>query len=101
MLGIIGATVASVTFTPTGVVVGLRRRRSKPVCPCGGKSKATYDRSAAMAASRSGRLEAVVGGRDPPCRLPGVRAGAHRSRAVGSSGVRHTRDVQDLVAFMA
>ena len=45
MLGIVGATVASVTFTPTGVVVGLRRRRSKPVCPCGRKSKATYDRS--------------------------------------------------------
>src|SRR5215207_5483815 len=100
MLGIIGATVASVTFTPTGVVVGLRRRRSKPVCPCGGKSKATYDRSAAMAASRSGRLEAVVGGRDPPCRLPGVRAGTEVV-PWARPGVRHTRDVQDLVAFMA
>ena len=45
MLGIVGATVASVTFTPTGIVVGLRRRRSKLVCPCGWKTRAIYDRS--------------------------------------------------------
>src|SRR5438552_8931786 len=44
MLGIVGATVASVTFTPTGIVVGLRRRRSKLVCPCGWKTRAVYDR---------------------------------------------------------
>jgi hypothetical protein len=35
MLGIVGAVVASVMFTPTGIVVGLRRRRARLVCPCG------------------------------------------------------------------
>jgi hypothetical protein len=45
LLGIVGATVASVTFTPTGTVVGLRRRRAKLQCPCGWKTWAVYDRS--------------------------------------------------------
>ncbi len=44
ILGIVGATVAAVTFTPAGIVVGLRRRRSKLVCPCGSKTWAVYDR---------------------------------------------------------
>jgi transposase len=45
ILGIVGATVASVIFTPEGTVVGLRRRRTKLVCPCGWKTGAVYDRS--------------------------------------------------------
>jgi transposase len=102
MLGIVGATVASVTFTPTGVVVGLRRRRSKPVCPCGRKSKATYDRSVRrwrhldLAGSKLW-LEAEI--RRVDCRA----CGRVRTEVVpwARPGARHTRDVQDLVAFMA
>ena len=45
MLAIVGASVASVTFAPEGVVVGLRLRRRRPVCPCGWKGRAIYDRS--------------------------------------------------------
>lgn len=45
LLAIPGAVVASVTFTPAGVVVGVRHRRRRPVCPCGWKGRATYDRS--------------------------------------------------------
>lgn len=37
MLSIPSATVASVEFTPDGVIVGLRRRNGRPVCPCGWK----------------------------------------------------------------
>ncbi|MBW3557983.1 MAG: transposase family protein, partial [Actinobacteria bacterium] len=44
MLGIVGASVASVSFAPEGVVVGLRRRRRRPVCPCGWKGRGIYDR---------------------------------------------------------
>jgi hypothetical protein len=33
MLGLFGASVATVTFTPEGIVVGLRRRRTKHRCP--------------------------------------------------------------------
>ena len=45
MLGIVGASVQRVTFTPDGIVVGLRRRRAKYRCPCGWKTRAIYDRS--------------------------------------------------------
>jgi transposase len=45
MLAIPGATVASVTFTPEGVVVALRRRFRKLTCPCGSTTRAVYDSS--------------------------------------------------------
>ena len=45
MLAIPGATVADVTFTPEGVVVGLRRRAKVLACPCGFRTRATYDSS--------------------------------------------------------
>lgn len=45
MLSIPGATVAWVEFTPEGVVVGLRRRKGRPRCPCGWKGSGAYDTS--------------------------------------------------------
>ena len=45
MLAISGASVASVTFASEGIVVGLRRRRSKHRCPCGWRTWSTYDHS--------------------------------------------------------
>lgn len=45
MLGLTGASVAAVTFTPDGLVVGLRRRPGRPVCPCGRRGSGVYDRS--------------------------------------------------------
>lgn len=102
MLGIVGATVASVTFTPVGVVVGLRRRRTNLVCPCGWTTRAVYDRSTRrwrhldLAGSKLW-LEAEI--RRLDCR----RCGRVRTEVVpwARPGARHTRDVQDLVAFMA
>jgi len=44
ILGIAGATVVGVTFTPEGIVVDLRRRRRKLVCPCGWKTWAVHGR---------------------------------------------------------
>ena len=102
MLGIVGATVASVTFTPAGIVVGLRRRRTKLVCPCGWMTRATYDRSTRrwrhldLAGSKLW-LEAEI--RRIDCRA----CGRVRTEVVpwARPGARHTRDLQDLVAFMA
>jgi len=37
--------VASVEFTPEGVLVGLRRRRGCPRCPCGWRGTGAYDSS--------------------------------------------------------
>ncbi len=102
MLGIVGAVVASVTFTPTGIVVGLRRRRARLVCPCGWKTWAVYDRSVRrwrhldLAGSKLW-LETEI--RRLACR----RCGRVRTEEVpwARPGARHTRDLQDVVAFMA
>ncbi len=102
MLAIVGASVASVTFAPEGIVVGLRRRRRRPVCPCGWKGRGTYDRRVRrwrhldLAGTRCW-LEAEV--RRLECR----RCARVRTEEVpwARPGARHSRDLQDVVAFMA
>jgi hypothetical protein len=77
ILGIVGAPVVAVTFTPAGIVVGLRRRRTKLVCPCGWKTRAVDDRSTRRWRHLdSGRVEAVVGDRGRPPAVPALPAGA-------------------------
>lgn len=102
MLGIVGATVASVTFTPEGIVVGLRRRRGKLVCPCGWKTRSVHDRSTRrwrhldLGACRLW-VEAEI--RRLRCR----RCGRVRTEVVpwARPRARHTRDFQDVVAWLA
>ena len=102
ILGLVGATVASVRFTPEGIVVGLRRRRGKLVCPCGWKTRAVHDRSTRrwrhldLGASRLW-LEAEI--RRLRCR----RCGRVRTEVVpwARPNARHTRDFQDVVAWLA
>jgi transposase len=102
MLGIVGATVASVSFTPEGIVVGLRRRRGKLVCPCGWKTRSVHDRSTRrwrhldLGACRLW-LEAEI--RRLRCR----RCGRVRTEVVpwARPRARHTRDFQDVVAWLA
>ena len=102
MLGLVGASVASVTFTPEGIVIGLRRRRVKHRCPCGWRTWAIYDRSRRrwrhldLGATRC-FLEAEIARID--CR----RCGRVRTEEVpwARPGARHTRDLQDLVAWLA
>jgi transposase len=102
MLAVPGATVAGVAFTPQGVVVTLRRRARRLRCPCGYSSGATYDRSV-----RRWRhldlgvcklhLEAEIR------RLRCPRCQRVRTEEVpwARPGARLTRDLEDLVAFMA
>lgn len=102
MLAVPGAWVASVCFAPEGVIVELRRRRRRPICPCGWKGRSVHDRS-----TRRWRhldlgavklfLKAEIRRIDCP-RCDRVRTEAvdwARPRA------RHTRDFEDVVAWLA
>jgi hypothetical protein len=40
-----GASVRTVAFTGQGIVIGLRRRRRRLLCPCGATTRARYDTS--------------------------------------------------------
>jgi len=97
------ASVRSVEFTDTGLVLGLRRsRRRKLVCPCGAKTWSRYDTSRRRwrhlnFGSTRVFLEADVFRLDcRACRrvrteqVPWARAGA-----------RHTRDFEDVVGWLA
>lgn len=102
MLSISGATVASVEFTPEGVVVELRRRKSRPRCPCGWRGSGVYDSSVRdwrhldLGASKL-LLRASI--RRLHCR----RCGRVRTEQVpwARPRARHTRDFEDVVAWLA
>jgi transposase len=103
MLAIVGASVASVSFCPEGIVVGLRRRRRRKLrCPCGWKTWAVYDRSVRrwrhldLGATRCW-VQAEIARID--CR----RCGRVRTEEVpwARPGARHSRDFQDVVAWLA
>jgi transposase len=102
MLGLVGASVASVAFTPEGVVVGLRRRRAMHRCPCGWKTWSTYDRSVRrwrhldLGATRC-FLEAEI------VRIDCKHCGRVRTEEVpwARPRARHSRDLQDVVAWLA
>jgi transposase len=101
MLAVPGASVTSVTFTTDGVVVGLRRRRRRPICPCGWKGRAVYDRSTRrwrhldLGAAKL-FLEAEI--RRIHCR----RCDRVRTESVdwARPRARHTRDFEDVVAWL-
>lgn len=102
MLSIPGATVASVEFTPEGVLVGLRRRQGCPRCPCGWRGTGAYDSSVRRwrhldLGSSKLLLEAQI--RRLDCR----RCGRVRTEDVpwARPRARHSRDVEDVVAWLA
>jgi transposase len=102
MLAIPGANVAGVQFTPSGIVVDLRRRGRRLHCPCGWSTRAVYDRSSRrwrhldLGAARL-YLEAEI--RRLACR----RCGQVRTETVpwARPGARFTRDFEDVVAYLA
>lgn len=102
MLSIPGATVASVEFGPDGVVVGLRRRASRPRCPCGWRGVGVYDRSTRrwrhldLGASKLLLVAEIR-------RLYCQRCQRVRTEAVrwARPRARHTRDFEDVVAWLA
>ncbi len=102
MLSIPGASVSCVVFTPEGVVVGLRRRPGRPVCPCGTKGTGVYDTSVRRwrhldLGSSKLFLEAAI--RRLHCR----RCDRVVTEAVpwARPRARHSRDFEDVVAWLA
>jgi transposase len=102
MLAILGANVAGVQLSPSGIVVGLRRRARRLRCPCGWSTRAVYDRSTRrwrhldLGAARL-FLQAEI--RRLACR----RCGRVRTETVpwARPGARFTRDFEDTVAYLA
>ncbi len=102
MLGLPGASMASVNFTPGGIVVGLGRRRHKHRCPCGWKTWGSRDHST----RRWRHLD--LGGTKLWLEYPIARIDCPRCRATRTEVVpwarpraRHTRDFEDVVAWLA
>lgn len=102
MLGIPGATVTNVSFGPDAVVVSIRRCFRKLTCPCGFTTRASYDSSTRrwrhldLGACRL-LLEAEIR------RLWCSRCERVRTEQVpwARPGARHTRDLEDVVAWLA
>lgn len=102
LLAVPGAYVVAVTFTAAGVIVGVRHRRRRPMCPCGWRARAVYDRSVRrwrhldLGGSRLW-LEAEIR------RVDCLRCGRVRTEAVewARPGARLTRDFEDVVAWLA
>ncbi|MCA1681165.1 MAG: ISL3 family transposase, partial [Actinobacteria bacterium] len=102
MLAIPGATVVEVSFTPEGVVVGLRRRFRQLTCPCGFKARAAYDRST----RRWRHLDLGACRLLLECEIR--RVDCSRCKRVRTEQVpwarpraRHSKDFEDVVAFLA
>jgi transposase len=103
LLGIAGASVATVRFEREGVVIGLRLRRRLLVCPdCGCLARAGYDRRL----RRWRHLD--LGGtrcffeyalRRFPC--PGCRRVVSEAVRWARPRARFSRDFEDLVAWLA
>jgi transposase len=94
--------VASVAFTDVGIVLGLRRRGSWRVCPCGWRTRARYDSSRrrwrhldfgackVFLEADLYRLDCRACLRVRTEQVPWARPGA-----------RHTRDFEDLAGWLA
>jgi transposase len=102
LLALPGAAVTSVVFAPEGVVVSLRRRRRRPICPCGWVGRAVYDRSVRRwrhVDLGGSKLFLTAEIRRLRCR----RCDRVRTEAVewARPGARMTRDFEDVVAWLA
>lgn len=101
ILGVPGAWVDSVAFTDDGIVVGLRPRSRLLRCPCGQATRARYDtdrrrwRHLDMGACRIW-LEADI--RRVKCRS--CRRIRTEEVPWARPGARHTRDFEDMVAWL-
>lgn len=101
MLDLPGASVSSVEFTGDGIVVGLRLRKRRALCPCGRWSSATYDRSRRrwrhldLAATKCW-LEYEIR------RIDCADCGSVRTEEVpwARPGARHSRDFEDVAAWL-
>lgn len=102
MLAIPGSTVTAVSFESGTVVAQVRLRARYATCPCGRRARSVYDRSTRrwrhldLGGTRL-HLEATI--RRVSCRA----CRRVRTEVVpwARPGARHSRDLQDLIAYMA
>lgn len=104
LLRVPGASVRSVSFEREGVVVGLRQRRRRLVCPrCGVIARAGYDlrrrRRWRHLDLGSTRLFLECDLRRFPC--PGCAKVVTEAVAWARPGARFTRDFEDVVCWLA
>lgn len=102
ILSLPGASVAKVTFTPEGTVIGLRRRFRRLTCACGWSTNAAYD----SRIRRWRHLDLGAGRLFLECeirRLDCQECGKVRTEIVpwARLAARHTRDYEDVVAWLA
>lgn len=101
MLDLPGASVQTVEFGDDGIVVSVRLRKRKALCPCGRWSRSTYDRSRRrwrhldLAASKCW-IESDI--RRIDCR----NCGRVRTEQVpwARPNARHSRDFEDVIAWL-
>ncbi len=101
MLDLSGASVVSVAFTSEGIVIGIRNRSRRLRCPCGWSTSARYDTSRRRWRHPNlGKSRVWLDGEIR--RLPCKRCGRVRTEAVAWArpGARHTRDFEDIVAWL-
>jgi len=101
MLALPGASVQTVDFTDDGIVVSVRLRKRKALCPCGRWSRSTYDHSRRrwrhldLASSKCWiecdirRIDCGGCGRVRTEQIPWARPSA-----------RHSRDFEDVIAWL-
>ena len=101
LLRLPGATVTAVSFTAEGVVVAVRLRRRRPACSACGQLAPIHDRSTRrwrhldLGAQRCLLEAEICRVRCPDCGVKVEALPFARARA------RHTRDLEDVVAFLA
>jgi len=102
MLGITGACVAGVEFTPYAIVVELRRRPHKLRCACGYATWGAYDHRVRRwrHLDLAGRRLFLVA---PVARLECLRCRkvVYETVPWARTGAYHSRDFQDLVGWLA
>jgi transposase len=102
LLGFSGTVVEKVVFHATRIVVNVRLRSRRLVCPCGRTSEAAYDRSRRTWRHLDlGRYKVIVSAviRRVDCRGCGqVRT---EWMPFARPGARHTRDFEDMAAWLA
>lgn len=101
ILALPGATVTDVDFAEEGIVVSVRLRRRRLRCPCGFTTRSRYDTKCRRwrhidAATSKIWIEADI--RRLDCPSCGVRT---EEVPFARPGARHTRDFEDVVAWLA
>ena len=101
MLELPGASVVSVAFSTEGVLVGIRHRRAKLRCSCGFETRSRYDTSTRRWRHVNlGACRLVLEGEIRRLRCP--RCGVRTEEVPWARpGARHTRDFEDVVAWLA